>query len=195
VARKTPGLKVRERDFTRRFPARIFGRDVELETRPGVFSHGELDDGTLALSEVANISETSRVLDLGCGCGAIGVGAALANPQGSAVLVDSGARAAQVARRNVERNGADRNAVVILACDLEGLRDGSFDAVLTNPPYFSDFRIAEAFVRDSHRVLAPGGEILLVTKAPQRPAEIIREVFGACEAVTRRGYQVLRARR
>ena len=44
-----------------------------LSTRPGVFSHGELDEGTRALSEVAVVGEATRVADLGCGSGALGI--------------------------------------------------------------------------------------------------------------------------
>ena len=36
-----------------------------------------LDEGTLALSEVASIEPTSPCVDLGCGTGAIGVAAAV----------------------------------------------------------------------------------------------------------------------
>jgi len=193
VARKTPNLKVRERDFRRRFTARVFGRELDIETRPGVFSHGELDEGALALSEVVCVRKDSRVLDLGCGSGALGIGAALSAPEGCAILVDSSARAVRTTRQNILRNHAGGNAMVLLACDLGSLSVESLDLVLANHPYYSDHRITELFTQESFRVLTPGGEFLLVTKAPQRPAEIIQAIFGRCEAVSRRGYTVIRA--
>lgn len=195
IARKQASIPPRERDFSRTFTARLLGKELEIQTRPGVFSHGGVDEGTLALSESAKLRETSRVLELGCGSGALGIAAALAAPEGHALLVDSGARAVQVARENVLRNGAARNAHVIFAYDLSAAREGAFDLALANPPYYSDFRIAEMFVREAARVLAPGGEVLLVTKAPERCRQIVEAAFGDSAVIQRRGYHVIRATR
>ncbi|MBI4605629.1 MAG: methyltransferase [Planctomycetes bacterium] len=193
IARKRSDRPPRERSFARTFEARVFGRALRLETRPGVFSHGELDEGTLALSEVAPIEEGSRAVDLGCGSGALGIGAALAAPRGLAVLVDSNARAARVARANALANGAERNALILLAHDLASLREQAFDVVLANPPYFADHRITELFAWEARRVLAPGGKLHLVTKAPERPVAILEGIFGGCEAARRRSYAVITA--
>jgi 16S rRNA (guanine1207-N2)-methyltransferase len=195
IARKQPGRRTRPRDYSREFKARLFGRDLVLRSRPGVFSHGELDQGTLALAEAAAVSEDSRVLDLGSGSGALGIAAALAAPRGRALLVDSSARAARVARENVKRCGAEPNALVILAHDLQAVRGESFDLALANPPYYSDHRITQLFAREGRRTLAPGGEFLLVTKSPERPSEIIGLLFGEYKIEERRGYAVIRARK
>ncbi|HVR73720.1 MAG TPA: methyltransferase [Planctomycetota bacterium] len=196
IARKQSGAEARQRDFRRSFRATLFGRTIDLETRPGVFSHGELDEGTLALSELAApLTETSRVIDLGCGSGALGIAAALAAPRGVALLADSNARAVQSAAASVERNGASRNALVVMTHDFSAVRDRSFDLALANPPYFGDYRITELFASEAKRMLVPGGELCLVTKAAERPLEIIRGLLGAATAKERRGYTVIRARK
>ena len=192
IARKRPGHEPRARDFRRTFRARLLGQELELETRPGVFSHGELDDGARALGEAARVSEDSRVVDLGCGSGALGIAAALAAPRGKALLVDSQPRSVEAARANAARNGA-RNALVVLAEDLGSAAEGSFDLVLANPPYYADHRITEHFTREAFRALRTGGEVLVVTKAAQRAAGIVSAVFGECSAEERRGYSVVRA--
>jgi 16S rRNA (guanine1207-N2)-methyltransferase len=192
IARRRPGHEPRIREFRRTFRARLLGREIELETRPGVFSHGELDDGARALAEAAPVREDSRVIDLGCGSGTIGIIAALAAPRGKALLVDSQPRSVQAARAAAVRNGAS-NALVILAEDLGAAAEGSFDLVLANPPYYADHRITEHFAREGFRALRTGGEILLVTKTPGRAGEILRSIFGECSAEERRGYTVLRA--
>jgi 16S rRNA (guanine1207-N2)-methyltransferase len=194
VARKRPGSRPRERDFRRSFTARPLGATLELETRPGVFAHGRLDSGALALAESAVIERSTRGLDLGCGSGAIGIALALAAPAGGALLVDSNARAVAAARANAVKNRA-ANALVILAQDLSAVRPGSIDLVLANPPYFGDYRIVERFAREGRRVLRPGGRFLLVTKTPARPGEIIEAVFGNRSVAERRGYAVVSALR
>ncbi len=194
VARKQPGWEWRPRDFRRTFRARVFGHEVEIETRPGIFSHGELDEGTLALTEVASLRPGCRLLDLGCGSGVVGIAAALASG-GRSLLVDSSVRAAQTSAANARRNGVEASAAVLLAHDLSPVADASVDLVLTNPPYYADYRIAHQFARDSFRTLRPGGEFLLVTKAPEMPETIIGRIFGRCERLSRRGYSILKARR
>lgn len=193
VARPQPGRKERERSTRKRFPVRVFGQELEIETRAGVFAHGRLDDGAFALSEVAPLESGSRVLDLGCGSGVLGIAAALAAPDGRAVLVDSNVRAVRCARENARRADVDDRTTVILAHDLSSLRGSRFDIVLANPPYFSDHRITGQFVDDGYRALVPGGRFLLVTKTPEHPRELIRGRFGDCETVSRRGYAVLEA--
>ena len=72
------------------------------------------------------------------------------------------------------------------------MRPGTVDRVLANPPYFGSFRISKLFVRESARVLKPGGELYLVTRAPDEHCLMLEEDFGDGELVERRGYTVFR---
>ena len=193
IARKQSGRAPRERDFRRTFPGRIFDQDLQLESRPGVFSHRRVDAGTKALAEVAEISTGATVVDLGCGSGALGIAAALANPSGRSVLVDSNARAVAAARANVVRNGV-KNGVVLLAYDLGAIEPASVEIVLANPPYFGDFRILEAFARAAERVLKPAGTYYCVTKSPEVAVDICQRCFDRVELREQRGYVVLQCR-
>lgn len=193
IARKRPDHAPRDRDFRRQFNARVFGQDLQLETRPGVFSHGKLDEGTLAISEIATLSPGARVLDMGAGSGALGVGAARAVADARAVLVDASARAVEVSLANARRNGVADRTLVILACDFACLATSSFDIVLANPPYFGDWQIAAMFAEAGHRVLRPGGQFHYVSKADDVPGQILRELFGGSTPSKRRGYSVLTA--
>jgi 16S rRNA G1207 methylase RsmC len=193
VARPQPGHTVRPRALARAFEARLLGTTLALETRPGVFSHGELDEGTLALSENAAIEPTDVVVDLGCGSGALGLAAAARARL--AVLVDSSVRAVQSAAASARRNGLEAKALSALTCDFSCLRDGAFDVALANPPYFGDFRIAELFAIEGRRVLRSGGAFHIVTKAPERVLEIVQSVFGSSSSSQRRGYAILSSRK
>jgi len=133
------------------------------------------------------------VLDMGCGSGALGVAAAMAVEGGTAVLVDSSARAVECARANAVANGASERTLVVLACGFDCLAGASFDVVLANPPYFGDWQIAAMFAEEGHRLLRSGGRFHLVTKAAEVPADILRDVFGGSQEARRRGYSVLSA--
>lgn len=82
---------------------------MQIETRPGTFSHGSLDRGTRAMLEWY-VPRGERILDLGAGCGAIGIYAALRDPKAKVTLVESNVRAAECAVRNVARNGVNVEA-------------------------------------------------------------------------------------
>ena len=194
IARKTPTTKTRYRDYRRTFTANLFGQDLTLASIPGVFSHGELDEGTLALAETIAVDNGDVVLDLGCGSGAVGIAAARAVGTGRALLVDSSTRAVETAQQNIRTNDVP-NANALLASDLAAIEPASFDVVLTNPPYYSDYRISGQFVREGQAVLRPGGLFALVTKSPEPHARLLLETFGSVDQVERRGYTVFMARR
>ncbi len=192
VARKHSN-ELRQRDFGRTFEATLFGQTVRLFTRPGVFSHGRLDDGALALSEVTELKPGTTLLDMGCGSGAIGIASARVSETNQSVLVDSNTRAVRCALRNAAENNVLGRTLVAMSHDFSCLRNQAFDLVLANPPYFGDWRIAELFIREGHRVLRPGGSLYLVTKSVDEPTDILRRTFGGSTRSERRGYSVLRS--
>jgi 16S rRNA (guanine1207-N2)-methyltransferase len=67
--------------------------------------------------------------------------------------------------RGVEMNGL-ANVSVALEAAGRVPDPGSYDLALANPPYYSDFRIAQLFVDTAWKALAPGGTLLVVTKQP-----------------------------
>lgn len=94
---------------------------LSIETRPGTFSHGGLDPGTRSLLEWYLPGEARTVLDLGAGCGWIGIYAAKCDPECRVLMVESNARAVDCAKRNIERNGVAGRVDVILRADLEDM--------------------------------------------------------------------------
>jgi 16S rRNA (guanine1207-N2)-methyltransferase len=160
---------------------------VEVESRPGTFSHGAVDRGTRALAEWWRPRGEDGVLDLGAGCGTLGLVAAKRLPEARVLLVDSNERAVGCARRNVERNGLAERVEAVVRADLEDLPapvPGGAALCLANPPYFGGFRIAASFVGAAFGALRPGGRLALVTRsggAAERHAEIVRERFGGCQ--------------
>jgi len=77
----------------------------------------------------------TRVVDVGCGSGAIGVTLALESPA-QVWATDISIEAIALASANARRLGARVNFV---ACDLlAAIPDGSMDVVVSNPPYVPD---------------------------------------------------------
>ena len=91
------------------------GRQLLLRSRHGLFSARSLDEGTvLLLRELESLEPAMRILDLGCGYGALGLTLAARWPGSRVDLVDIDIRAVEAASENVARNGLD-NATVTLS--------------------------------------------------------------------------------
>lgn len=110
------------------------GQLLSFQVDGGVFAAHGLDPGTSLLIESFQFGPSDRVLDLGCGWGAIGVAAARAAPGGHVVMTDVNRRAVLLARRNLRRNGIP-NAEARPGSGFAPVPEERFDAILTNPPY------------------------------------------------------------
>ena len=62
-----------------------------------------------------------------------------------------------------------------------------------NPPYYSDYRIADVFLETAYRALRPGGVCLSVVKTASGLIPVQEKFFRKVEVIPRRGYSVLRS--
>ena len=187
----------RVRDFSAKWTASVPGiAPVEFTSVPGCFCHRRLDEGGLALAEVASRelkgASSLTVLDMGCGCGLVGLLVAKAVPVASLVMVDSHSRAVEAANLNAANLCVP--AEVILADNGTPARmDGTFDVFVGNPPYYSDYRIADVFLETAKRALKPGGVCYTVCKNAAGLEPVQRRYFPEVEVIRRRGYAVLKS--
>ena len=134
----------------------------------------------------------AKLLDMGCGCGLVGFLVAKAVPSVSLVMVDSHSRAVEAANLNSKVLGIP--AEVILADNGTPERmDGTFDVFAGNPPYYSDYRIADVFLETAKRALRPGGACYTVCKNAAGLEPVQKRYFPDVEIVRRRGYCVLKS--
>jgi 16S rRNA (guanine1207-N2)-methyltransferase len=165
----------------------------------GVFASHGLDPGTALLIENLAVGRTDRVLDLGCGWGAVGVAAARSAGEGHVVMTDVNRRAARLARLNVEKNRV-KNAEVRVGAGFAPVRDDTFDVIATNPPYRAGRPVVLGMLEQAPHHLTPRGRIVLVGKGSQgiRFYQEWLEAHweGSVEVLGRgSGYRVLEARR
>ena len=101
------------------------------------------DTETVVHAALAGLPEDAptRVLDLGAGSGVILLSILHARPLAQGVGVDKSPEAVAVARANAETLGLDGRARFVVGDWGAGL-DGSFDAVVSNPPYIASAEIA-----------------------------------------------------
>jgi len=172
----------------------VRGFELRLATQPGVFAHRGIDAGTRLLIEAMRVSPTARVLDLGCGYGAIGIVAAKLATKGHVLLVDSDIRATRLTQRNLALNGVT-NAEVLLGDGVHDLPPKArFDVVACNPPTHGGREVLDELVAGAYRVLRPRGQLFIVINRLLSLRREVESVFGSAETVARsKGYVVIQA--
>ena len=148
------------------------GIPLAFRTDAGVFSKGEVDDGTDLLLKSLPEEMTGDILDLGCGWGVIGICVARRWPDTRVTMADVNLRALELARGNAERNRAE---VRCLESDgMEALKGSRFDAVITNPPIRAGKQVIYRMFADAAECLRPGGSLILVIRKQQGAESCIR---------------------
>ena len=170
------------------------GNELTFVTDAGVFSRDGLDRGTEALLD-ALPALSGRVLDLGCGWGAVGVALGKQYPALEIVMTDINRRAVELARRNLAQNGVQAEVV---QGDGFASVTGAFDAILTNPPIRAGKAVIYGLFADARAHLKPGGALYVVIRKQQgAPSALkyLREIYAEAEVIDRSGgFHVIRAR-
>lgn len=168
------------------------GDPCTFEASAGIFSSRGLDPGARILIETVDVNEGDRVLDLGCGYGAIGIAAAKRARE--VHLLDTNLLAVRCARRNIAHNGL-ANARVALSDGFEAVPGRVFDLILCNAPTHEGAATALRFVQGAARHLESKGRFAVVAMRPGLYLKQMKRVFDTVDQLeSRRGYTVLCAR-
>ena len=167
------------------------GHTLRLTTDSGVFSRGEVDEGSALLLDSLP-ALTGRVLDLGCGAGVIGVSVGKAYPV-ELVQSDVNERALALTRENLQRNGV---AGTVVESDGFAALEGLFDTILTNPPIRAGKAVIYRLFAEARDHLKDGGALYLVIRKQQgaeSAKKYLETLFPSVEMIERKkGFWVLR---
>ena len=183
------------RHDVRRISAQLDGQRLEFDTDAGVFSRGELDAGTELL--IRALPELrGRVLDLGCGWGALGLFVKARNPGIALTAVDINARAVELTRGNAALNALECEA---LESDGFGALAGRmFDAIITNPPIRTGKRVIYGWFDEARGHIVPGGALYIVIQTKQGADSALRhlrDAYATAGIIDRGGgFKVIEAR-
>jgi 16S rRNA G1207 methylase RsmC len=170
----------------------LYGVSLGFQTANGVFSYRRVDTGTRVFIELMKIPEKGRILDLGCGWGAIGIYVAATHPEAYVVMTDINKRAVWLASENVRLNNVD--ADVRWGCLYEPVKDMEFDAIVTNPPISAGRDLIVEAINGATDHLCSGGTLQLVartTKGGRTISKIMESVFGNVNEIGKKsGYRV-----
>ena len=176
---------------------RQMGIDFTFVTDQSVFSRQRLDYGSACLLEAVERDDqpkTGRLLDLGCGYGALGIILKRLHPALAVVMCDINKRAVALTRRNADINQTRFVDVV----ESDGMRqvEGTFDLIVTNPPIRAGKETVHRFFQEASDRLNPAGSLFAVIRKQQgAPSALnrLQELFGEGSIVSRSaGYWVIK---
>ena len=171
----------------RSFRAVFAGRVLAFDTDAGVFSKQHVDPGSELLCKALPDTLGTRVLDMGCGWGAMTIMTLARFPKAEITMADVNERALALAVSNVEKN--HMQAAAILSDGFEKI-EGEFDAVITNPPIRAGKAVIYKMFEDAKEHLVPGGALYLVIRKQQgapSALKFLKELYGKAEVIERDG--------
>jgi 16S rRNA G1207 methylase RsmC len=176
------GLKLYDLDV------RLRGMEFTVASASGVFSSRKVDKGTELLVDRSILKEGWKVLDLGCGCGVVGITTAKAYPGTEVVMSDINRRAIKVSEMNIKNLGIE-NAETVQSDTYENI-SGRFDTILLNPPQSAGKKLCFGMIEGAKEHLKRGGLLQLVArhnKGGKALSEKMEEVFGNVKDVAKKG--------
>lgn len=180
-----------------RFIQEVAGQELILISLPGVFSYGEVDDGTkLLLENLPKFKDGARVHDFGCGCGIIATWLRVRQPMLNVSASDINALAYAATKSTLKANGV-AGVVVHIAPGLTPV-PGPLDAIVTNPPFHTGQKIDRQIVDNlfiaAREKLVKGGAIYVVANRFLPYKEAMAKAIGPVEVIAEnRQFWVLKA--
>ena len=171
------------------------GETLRFLTDAGVFSRGEVDFGTDVLLRALPQEMAGRVLDLGCGWGAVGSSVGKKYPACRIVMSDVNERALALAEKNAAANGVQAETA-----QSDGLErvEGPFDYILTNPPIRAGKQVIYRLFAESAQKLSPEGSLYIVIRKQQgaeSAVKYLKTIFQQVDTVDKSGgFWVIRCR-
>ncbi len=166
-------------------------KEFEFYTAGGVFSPKRVDPGSVLLINKSYVNADDKVLDLGCGYGAVGISIKRSFPKSDITLTDINQRAVKLAKMNAELNKVEVN--IIQGDGFEKVK-GKFDVILFNPPQSAGKELCLNLIEESKRFLNKGGSLQIVARHNKggRSFEIfMQNIFGNVKDIAKgAGYRI-----
>ena len=184
-----PTSEHEERHFNHVFAGRV----LRFQTDAGVFSKQHIDPGSELLCKALPADLSGRVLDMGCGWGAMTILTLAKCPGCDITMADVNERALELAKENVAANRMQAKALI---SDGFANIEGEFEAVITNPPIRAGKAVIYKMFEDAKAHLREGGSLYLVIRKQQgapSALKFLKELYRKAEVIERDGgYWVIR---
>ena len=151
---------------------KVLDTEFYMYTDNGVFNKKGLDFGTRVLLENIDYSGKNSFLDVGCGCGPIGMYILLNKPDSIVDMIDVNDRAIKLTKMGLKKNHISAN---VFNSDIYSNVEGKYDMIITNPPIHAGKQKIYEIVREAKNHLNTCGEIWIVIRKDQGAASLIKD--------------------
>ena len=164
-------------------------------TDNGVFSKGELDFGTELLLKTFKYTypQDKNVLDIGCGCGPIGI--YLSKLGFTVDMCDINERALNLAKKAVSEQKLNAN---IFLSDAYLAVDKKYDYIISNPPIRVGKQKLYEIVMRAKDHLKENGEVWLVVRKDKGADSMVRDmkkIYKEVDVVEKKkGFYIIKAK-
>ena len=163
-------------------------------TDNGVFSKGELDFGTELLIKTFEYDDINnkKVLDIGCGCGPIGI---YLSKLGFAVdMSDINRRAIHLSKMALKEQNINSN---VFESDAYENINNKYDYIISNPPIRVGKEKLYEIIMGAKNHLKANGELWIVVRKKQGADSLVRDMkeeYNSVEiAIKKKGYYIVKA--
>ena len=174
--------------------AEINGIPFYFYTDNGVFSKGELDFGTELLLKNFKYDDSNNktLLDIGCGCGPIGI---YASHLGFTVdMSDVNKRAIHLSKMSLKEQGLNAN---VFESDAYKNITNKYDYIVSNPPIRVGKEKLYEIVMNAKEHLKDGGSLWIVVRKQQGAESMVRDMKNAYKIVEvvakKKGFFIIKA--
>lgn len=172
----------------------INGIPFYFYTDNGVFSKGELDFGTELLLKNFKYDDPNNktLLDIGCGCGPIGI---YASHLGFTVdMSDVNKRAIHLSKMSLKEQGLNAN---VFESDAYKNITNKYDYIVSNPPIRVGKEKLYEIVMNAKEHLKDGGSLWIVVRKQQGAESMVRDMKNAYKIVEviakKKGFFIIKA--
>ena len=148
--------------------------NLEFYSDLGMFSKDKIDLGSKSLLEtyLKDGKKNSRVLDVGCGYGFLGI--SIAKIMDSSVdMVDVNNRAIHLCEMNIKNNKV--NAKVFVSDTYDKINN-KYDVIISNPPIRAGKKIYLKIINDAFNYLNVGGELWFVMRTNHGVKTVVKSL-------------------
>lgn len=174
--------------------AEINGIPFYFYTDNGVFSKGELDFGTELLLKNFKYDDPNNktLLDIGCGCGPIGI---YASHLGFTVdMSDVNKRAIHLSKMSLKEQNLNAN---VFESDAYKNINNKYDYIVSNPPIRVGKEKLYEIVMNAKEHLKDGGSLWIVVRKQQGAESMVRDMKNAYKTVEviakKKGFFIIKA--
>ena len=151
---------------------KVLDTNFYLYTDNGVFNKSGLDFGTRVLLENIDIKNKKTFLDVGCGCGPIGIYILLNINNAQVDMIDINERALKLTKMGLKKNRLNAN---VFKSDAYENITNKYDMIITNPPIHCGKNKVYEIIRNAKDHLSKDGELWIVIRKDQGASSLIKD--------------------